>query len=88
MGKRSWLSKTNAGMLVGALAVAAVLYYVYGYRFKTIPGVGLHPSPMVGRGFGSTPYGVPTGNPGTLRGLASHKQGCGAGCHGGGGCCV
>lgn len=79
MGRRrsKWPNKKNAGMLIGAAAVAGLLYYMFADTKK----VAAHPNPRVGRGYGATPYGSPAGNPGLLRGLGS-KQGCG--CHSGG----
>ena len=71
-------SKKSAGAVIGVLAVLALLIYVY--SVPTVTKTGAHPRPSVGRGYGTTPYGAPSGNPGALRGLG--KQGCG--CHGGG----
>ncbi len=67
-------SKKTAGAFIGVMAVVALLLYVYNVKpAKT----GAHPRPSVGRGYATTPYGAPSGNPGRLRGLG--KQGCG--CH-------
>ena len=68
-------SKKTAGAFLGVLAVLALLMYVYNRSPTT--KTGAHPMPSVGRGYGTTPYGAPSGNPGRLRGLG--KQGCG--CH-------
>ena len=71
-------SKKSAGAVIGVLAVLALLIYVY--SAAPTSKTGAHPRPSVGRGYGTTPYWAPSGNPGALRGLG--KQGCG--CHGGG----
>ena len=73
-------SKKSAGVVISVLAVIALLIYVYNVK-PVRSSIGAHPRPSVGRGYATTPYGSPSGNPGVLRGLA--KQGCG--CHGGGG---
>ena len=68
-------------LLLGAVAVV-VIYYMYGGTKKTTP----HARPLVGRGYGTTPYGSPAGNPGRLTMLnPTSKQGCHS-CGGGGGC--
>ena len=68
-----------AGISVGVLAVVAIVVYVYYNRQPAGPG---HPRPRVGRGYGATPYGQPSGNPGPLRGLPGGDKGA-CGCHGG-----
>ena len=79
MGRRSWVTKRNAGTLLGGAAVIAIIWYVYGYGAqKTSP----HAKPFVGRGYGKTPYGRPYGNPGYLRELPPSKKGCGGCSHG------
>ena len=81
MGKNYWPGKKSMGAVIGVIVVVALMY-VYNMRsVKTAP----HAMPRVGRGYGSTPYGQPAGNPGTLRSLGSRsQQGAGCGCHEGG----
>ena len=69
-------SKKTAGAFIGVMAVVALLIYVYNVK-PAVSKTGAHPRPNVGRGYGTTPYGSPSGNPGALRGLG--KEGCG--CH-------
>ena len=79
MGRRSrsLITKQNAGRLLGAVAMGAVLYMAFGPDKKK---AGPHARPMVGRGYGSSPYGFPKGNPGLLRSLNLSK---GCACHSG-----
>ena len=79
--KKSWMpGKKTVGMLIGILVLVAVLSYMY--TRKPTTKVGPHALPKIGRGFGSTPYGQPAGNPGALRSLGgSGQQGGGCGCH-------
>ena len=81
---RRWVSKKNAGVLLAVIVLATVVYY---WR-PSPPVTSRVPGPKyVGRGYASTPYGSPAGNPGRLKQLYRRKQGCGGGCSGGGGSC-
>ena len=72
----NWIpSKSTAGGALGVLAVLALLMYVYNVQTPKMT----HARPRVGRGYATTPYGLPRGNVGALRGLAHEGGGCG--CH-------
>ena len=54
-------TKKTAGAFIGVLAVGAILIYVYNVPSKKY--VPRHAMPRVGRGYATTPYGEPAGNP-------------------------